>query len=139
MKEFAPTGVLFALISAGSAHAQGLLGETTNLFAFLTCEQNARCRADPPEGDARHSDDRRRTRALVEGAVERYFVVRGRLWRCTNPSLRPDDRTRLTADLMKARRAVGVARKKSDHNALSAAGAAVNGAERPRRTRPSLV
>jgi hypothetical protein len=36
----------------------------------------------------------------------RYFVVRGRLWRCTNPNLPEADRTRLVKDLMNARRDV---------------------------------
>ena len=34
----------------------------------------------------------------------RYFVVRGRLWRCTNPALPDDERKRLTSMLMTARR-----------------------------------
>ena len=39
----------------------------------------------------------------------RYFVVRGRLWRCSNPALSPEDRQQWTAALMRARRAKGVA------------------------------
>ncbi|RZJ04470.1 MAG: hypothetical protein EON89_07550 [Brevundimonas sp.] len=39
----------------------------------------------------------------------RYFVVRGRLWRRTNPALPPDERERLTQALMRARRAVRAA------------------------------
>ena len=34
----------------------------------------------------------------------RYFVVRGRLWRKTDPSLTEAERVALVADLMKARR-----------------------------------
>lgn len=34
----------------------------------------------------------------------RYIVVRGRLWRATNPTLSDDERKRLTAQLMDARR-----------------------------------
>ena len=34
----------------------------------------------------------------------RYFVVRGRLWRRTNPAIPEDVRVALVADLMKARR-----------------------------------
>lgn len=34
----------------------------------------------------------------------RYFVVRGRLWRCSNPALDPDLRAKLVRDLMHARR-----------------------------------
>ena len=59
----------------------------------------------------------------------RYFVVRGRLWRCTNPGLPESERAKLTAELMRARRAVGVARKRSDRDALAAAGAAVDEAK----------
>lgn len=36
----------------------------------------------------------------------RYFVVEGRLWRCSNPSLSAEERDRLTRRLMRARRAV---------------------------------
>jgi hypothetical protein len=39
----------------------------------------------------------------------RYFVVRGRLWRSSNPHLSHEDKRRLTAGLMAARRAKGVA------------------------------
>jgi hypothetical protein len=41
----------------------------------------------------------------------RYFVVRGRLWRCSDPSLDPLERTCLIKELMAARRAVGAAQK----------------------------
>jgi hypothetical protein len=47
----------------------------------------------------------------------RYFVVRGRLWRTSNPALSPDERERLVKDLMAARRAVGVAKRKGDAEA----------------------
>jgi hypothetical protein len=40
----------------------------------------------------------------------RYFVVRGRLWRLSNPALDPADRERLVRELMTARRAVREAR-----------------------------
>jgi hypothetical protein len=36
----------------------------------------------------------------------RYFVVRGRLWRLSNPFLDPDTHERLVRDLMIARRAI---------------------------------
>lgn len=36
----------------------------------------------------------------------RYFVVRGRLWRMSNPALSEGSRERLVRDLMTARRAV---------------------------------
>lgn len=44
----------------------------------------------------------------------RYFVVRGRLWRCSNPALSPEDRQHWTATLMRARRAKGVAMRSGD-------------------------
>ncbi len=36
----------------------------------------------------------------------RYFVVRGRLWRTSNPNLGKDERDRLVRELMSARRSV---------------------------------
>lgn len=59
----------------------------------------------------------------------RYFVVRGRLWRCTDPSLAPEARTRLTRELMAARRAVRTALANDDATALRAARAAVDAAK----------
>ena len=47
----------------------------------------------------------------------RYFVVRGRLWRMSNPSLPADEREDLVSELMAARRDVGAARRKGDHAA----------------------
>jgi hypothetical protein len=47
----------------------------------------------------------------------RYFVVRGRLWRKSDPALRDDDRQRLVKDLMSARRAVCDARGNSEQTA----------------------
>jgi hypothetical protein len=44
----------------------------------------------------------------------RYFVVRGRLWRCSNPQLSDEERQRLTAVLMDARRAKGIAMRAGD-------------------------
>jgi hypothetical protein len=44
----------------------------------------------------------------------RYFVVRGRLWRCSNPQLPIEEKQRLTALLMAARRAKGIAMRKGD-------------------------
>ena len=51
----------------------------------------------------------------------RYFVVRGRLWRTTNPALSPEEKALLVKALMAARREVGRARK--------AAGEAVDAAK----------
>lgn len=42
----------------------------------------------------------------------RYFVVRGRLWRCSNPALNPEERDRLTKELMRTRRDVARAKAK---------------------------
>ena len=59
----------------------------------------------------------------------RYFVVRGRLWRCSDPSLDPGRRQELVNDLMTARRAVGAAKKSGDAAAMKAARAAVDAAK----------
>lgn len=59
----------------------------------------------------------------------RYFVVQGRLWRCTNPMLAPHERTRLTVDLMHARRAVRAALDARDAAALARARASVDAAK----------
>ncbi|MEA1084030.1 hypothetical protein SFC76_07115 [Sphingomonas sp. CD22] len=44
----------------------------------------------------------------------RYIVVRGRLWRRSNPALGEDRRAALVADLMQARRDVGAALRAED-------------------------
>lgn len=44
----------------------------------------------------------------------RYFVVHGRLWRTSNPSLSPSELDRLVKELMAARRAVGIAKRNGD-------------------------
>ncbi|MBB4634283.1 hypothetical protein [Longimicrobium terrae] len=59
----------------------------------------------------------------------RYFVVRGRLWRCTDPGLNAEDRERLTRELMQARSAVGRAKRAGDEDAVRTARAAVNRAK----------
>ncbi|HHA2721272.1 TPA: hypothetical protein ACOEO9_001099 [Stenotrophomonas maltophilia] len=59
----------------------------------------------------------------------RYFIVRGRLWRATNPGLSEQERQRLVNDLMDARRAVKEA-KASDVDALATARRAVDSAKR---------
>lgn len=59
----------------------------------------------------------------------RYFVVDGRLWRCTNPALPEDERQWLVGELMRARRAVGAAKREGDEGALRAARAAVHEAK----------
>lgn len=59
----------------------------------------------------------------------RYFVVRGRLWRCSNPSLSDEYRHHLMRDLMEARRAVKEAKALDDEDKLHAAQAAVDEAK----------
>jgi hypothetical protein len=60
----------------------------------------------------------------------RYFVVKGRLWRCSNPSLSADARETLVKALMQARRAKGEAMRKGDAVAREAARQAVDRAKR---------
>ena len=60
----------------------------------------------------------------------RYFVVRGRLWRTSNPALPEALRQELVDELMHARRAVGVAKKAEDVAAEREARAAVDAAKR---------
>lgn len=59
----------------------------------------------------------------------RYIVVRGRLWRRSNPHLAEEVRQRLVDALMDARRAVGWARRSGDGAAEAAAHAAVDRAK----------
>ena len=59
----------------------------------------------------------------------RYFVVRGRLWRLSNPKLDPATRERLVKELMRARRAVGVAKRAKDKATEDAAHEAVDRAK----------
>jgi hypothetical protein len=56
----------------------------------------------------------------------KYFVVRGRLWRCTNPNLSKTERERLTRQLMHARIAVKQAKTNGDEAAMKQARAEVN-------------
>jgi hypothetical protein len=60
----------------------------------------------------------------------RYFVVKDRLWRTSNPALPPDERQRLVDRLMDARRRVGAAKRAGDADAERAARAAVDEAKR---------
>jgi hypothetical protein len=59
----------------------------------------------------------------------RYFVVRGRLWRMSNPDIAPARRGELVRALMEARRAMGLARRKGDRTAGASAKAAVDAAK----------
>lgn len=60
----------------------------------------------------------------------RYFIVKGRLWRTSNPALAPDRRQELVDQLMTARRQVGGAVKAGDPDAERTARAAVDAAKR---------
>jgi len=59
----------------------------------------------------------------------RYFVVKGRLWRTSNPDLAPDLRQELVDRLMTARRQVGIALRAGDKEAERRARAAVDEAK----------
>jgi hypothetical protein len=59
----------------------------------------------------------------------RYFVVKGQLWRCSNPSLDAEVRERLVKQLMSARRAVRAAKAADDSVALKQARADVDAAK----------
>ena len=60
----------------------------------------------------------------------RYFVVKGRLWRMSNPGLPPEQRQALVNQLMQARRQVGIAKKAGDPEAERGARQAVDAAKR---------
>lgn len=59
----------------------------------------------------------------------RYLVVRGRLWRASNPTLAEDDRARLVAALMTARRDVAAVRRSGNAAAMQQARARVHRAK----------
>lgn len=59
----------------------------------------------------------------------RYFVVKGQLWRCTNPSLDDAVRQHWVKALMAARRAVKSAKASADDAQLRAARAQVQDAK----------
>ncbi|MGI4796610.1 MAG: hypothetical protein ACRYF2_17535 [Janthinobacterium lividum] len=56
-------------------------------------------------------------------------MVRGRLWRCTNPALDPETRSALTHELMSARRAKQTAMRADDPAAREAARQRVDAAK----------
>ena len=60
----------------------------------------------------------------------RYFVVRGRLWRCADPGLTPEARAGLQRELMAARRAKGATMRAGDDAAREAARQRVDTAKR---------
>ncbi|WP_323160605.1 hypothetical protein [Pseudomonas fluorescens] len=55
----------------------------------------------------------------------RYFVVKGQLWRCANPSLSKQLRQQLVNDLMSARREVKAAKTSGNDRQLKKARACV--------------
>lgn len=59
----------------------------------------------------------------------RYFIVRGRLWRTTNPALPEDVRSALVQQLMNARRAVKTALGTQDASSLAQARSEVDAAK----------
>jgi hypothetical protein len=60
----------------------------------------------------------------------RYFVVKGRLWRCSNPAIIAETRERLVRELMQARRAKGQAMRDGDAAARQKAKQRVDKAKR---------
>ncbi len=69
----------------------------------------------------------------------RYLIVRGRLWRTTNPGLSEPQRERLVHELMDARRAVKSAKANQDGEALAAARRAGQRENGLGRTWPGVV
>ena len=59
----------------------------------------------------------------------RYFVVGGRLWRCSDPSLSAETRQRFVLSLMEARSAKGAAIRQGDAAARESARKAVDAAK----------
>ncbi|MCC5883069.1 MAG: hypothetical protein JJU25_10585 [Halomonas sp.] len=59
----------------------------------------------------------------------RYMVVRGRLWRVSNPNLPAEERESLVQDLMAARREVKAAKAADDAERLATARSSVNAAK----------
>jgi hypothetical protein len=60
----------------------------------------------------------------------KYFVVRGRLWRTSNPALPSEEKAVIVAELMVARRAVGASLRAGDRVAEVQARALVDVAKR---------
>jgi hypothetical protein len=69
----------------------------------------------------------------------RYFLVRGRLWRMSNPTLPHEVRYILVSDLMTARRAVREAKKAGNRAGEAAAHEAVDRAKRALGERGTMV
>lgn len=85
--------------------------------------------------DARGQTGRLHAAELSAGADPvtpdgRYFVVRGRLWRLSDPRLGPAERAELIKKLLSARRAVGAAKMAGNKLAIRTARADVDRAKR---------
>ncbi len=59
----------------------------------------------------------------------RYFIVKGKLWRCSNPALPEAERERLVHDLMKARSDIRRAGQRDDPDATAEARTRVHAAK----------
>ncbi|MEN5033857.1 hypothetical protein [Pseudomonas sp. TWI929] len=59
-----------------------------------------------------------------------YFLVKGQLWRCSNPALSDEKRQHLVRDQMDARLAVKKAKASNDESQMRAARAIVDQAKR---------
>ncbi|MDH0733214.1 hypothetical protein N5F23_21105 [Pseudomonas sichuanensis] len=59
----------------------------------------------------------------------RYILVKGQLWRCSNPALSDEARQHLVHDLMQARRAVKEAKASNDAEQLRNARVKINAAK----------
>lgn len=79
---------------------------------------------------SRKSVDAPTNRTPVFTPDGRYLLVRGRLWRTSNPNLSVQARQALVNELMDARRAVAAARRAEDEADLSRARRRVDAAKR---------
>lgn len=75
------------------------------------------------------AESKRTSTPILTTPDGRYIVVRGRLWRASNPNLTPAERSARVHELSAARRAVKEALRLSDADRLAAARAAVNAAK----------
>jgi hypothetical protein len=80
------------------------------------------------------SEFSRHSQTMIQSVLQtpdgRYIVVRGRLWRASNPNLSSETRAGHVASLMHARRAVGSALRAADADGLRVARAQVDEAKR---------
>lgn len=88
--------------------------------------RNGNGRCDPQAGNNLFSGKMANPLKTPDG---RYLIVRGRLWRTSNPYLDPDQRQAWVNTLMNARRAVAAAKRSGDPAATAAARAQVDAAK----------